>query len=136
MLPHQHFLIAAAAAAPFSLHHPEWILVSGLVSAAVDTDVVVLVYLNAGKHESLRQFVNPINIFRWFGLFMQAISDTGILKTAMKTHIAVSAAVIAVSFIFFKGLLLPVSIGVVSHILSDIPNISKALGSKLHASQK
>jgi hypothetical protein len=121
MLPHKHFLISAAAAAPFSLHHPGWILASGLVSAAVDMDVAALVWLKPGVDDGLRQFRNPLNIFSRYGLFMKTIAETGVLKTALKTHFVMSALILAVCLMFFKNLFVPVSIGVVTHILSDIP---------------
>ena len=121
MLPHKHFLISAAAAAPFSLHHPEWILASGLVSAAIDMDVVSLVWLNSVKQDSLKQFRNPVNIFGRYELFMKTIAETGVLKTALKTHFIFSALILALCLLFFKDLIIPVAIGVVTHILSDIP---------------
>jgi hypothetical protein len=125
MLPHKHFLISAAAAVPFSLHHPEWILASGVISAVVDTDVTVLVWVYAKKHEALAQFRNPINIFTRYGLFMETIEKTGVLKIAMATHLLMSGAILLLTGIYVKGLFVPAVIGVVSHILSDIPNIRK-----------
>ena len=121
MLPHKHFLISAAAAAPFSLHHPEWILVSGLASAAIDMDVVALVWLKSGEEDSLKQFRNPVNIFSRYELFMKTIDETGVLKTALKTHFVISALMAGLSLLFFKSLVVLASIGVVTHILSDIP---------------
>jgi len=121
MLPHKHFLISAAAAVPFSLHRPGWILVSGIVSAAIDIDVVSLVWLNPGKQDSLKQFKNPVNIFRRYELFMKTIAETGVLKIALKTHFIISAVMLALSILFFKSLIVPVTIGVATHILSDIP---------------
>jgi hypothetical protein len=45
----------------------------------------------------------------------------------MKTHLAVSALVLIAAIIFFKAFFVPVLIGVVSHLLSDVPNIIKIL---------
>ena len=54
MLPHNHFLIAGLVIAPVAavlypektiLEISEWVLVGGLVSSAVDLDIVALVLL-------------------------------------------------------------------------------------------
>ena len=140
MLPHKHFLISAAVMAPFSIKTPEWILVAGLTSAVIDLDVIALVWVNAGKHDNLMQFKNPINIFSRFKVFMETIHKTGVLKYAMMTHFLLAALVAITAGIFCRPYLIPVAVGAVTHILSDIPNmrlLKKAGGSKIrHAAQK
>ena len=130
MLPQKHFLISGASVAPFSFHHPEWILVSGVVSMAIDTDVVVLVWIRSRTEKSLKKFRNPAEIFTRFEPFMKAFFETGVLKTAMITHLAISAFILAVTFVFFRGVIIPVSIGVLTHLLSDIHNFRKFIPSR------
>ncbi|MBI3354104.1 MAG: hypothetical protein HY034_04355, partial [Nitrospirae bacterium] len=92
MLPHNHFIISGLAAVPaavlLSPEKPivEWALISGLLSAAVDYDVYILVLLKSGKEDRLKPFRNPLEIFRKYKLFMDAITETGVLRIGLKTH--------------------------------------------------
>ncbi len=104
-----------------------WAVVAGTVSAAIDLDVVTLILLNASRHPPLRRFLNPLNIFTQFKLFMQTITETGLLKTAMKSHIAIFFLLVILTRLFWPAWLLPVTVAVVTHLLSDIPNIRKAV---------
>jgi hypothetical protein len=134
MLPDKHFLIACLVTAPVALTLPDhrsvigvaqWALASGLVSAAIDIDVYALVLAGSGKEERLRQFRNPLQMQRKFKLFMETIADTGVLKAAMKTHFVISAAVILLAWYFFNPYFLPVALGVISHLISDLPHLFK-----------
>ena len=127
MLPHKHFLISCAAIAPFSLKTPQWILISGLTSALIDTDVVVLVWLNSKREESLKQFRNPGAIFKRYDIFMETIAETGVLNTALKTHFIFSALILLAAGLFFRPYFTPVAVGVATHILSDLPLLKKHL---------
>ncbi|MFA5116901.1 MAG: hypothetical protein WC486_06450 [Candidatus Omnitrophota bacterium] len=134
MLPDKHFLIAGLVIAPVAVVLPEqrsvlgvtqWVLAGGLASVAVDLDVIALVLARSGKEERLKQFRNPVQIQRKFNLFMDTIAETGILKTAMKTHFIISAVLILLSYCFLRPYFLPVTLGVVSHLLSDAPHLRK-----------
>jgi len=103
----------------------QWVLVGGLASVAVDLDVIALVLARSGREERLKQFRNPAQIQRKFTLFMDTLAETGILKTAMKTHFIISAVIILLSYCFLRQYFLPVTLGVVSHLLSDTPNLRK-----------
>ncbi|TBR17946.1 hypothetical protein EPO66_01800 [bacterium] len=132
MLPHKHFLIASLTIAPVAVivsaqksfvEIISWILIGGFSSAAVDLDILGLVYLKSIKDNRLRQFRNPVKIFAKFRLFMDTISETGVLRLGMKTHFIVSFLIILLSYFFLKPYFIPVIIGVVSHIISDIPHL-------------
>ena len=123
MLPHKHFLISSAAAVPFALATPGWILISGFVSAAVDLDVIALVWLRSGNEERLKQFRDPAAIFCRFDAFMDAITETGVLKTAMKTHLVSCAVILALAALFWQPHFAPLAAGVAAHLLSDVPNV-------------
>lgn len=61
---------------------------------------------------------------------MDDIYETGVMRTAMTTHPIISLAIVAVFYVFAKPLLLPVILGVLSHLISDIPNYRRAFGQK------
>ncbi|MBU0730257.1 MAG: hypothetical protein KKE17_03360 [Proteobacteria bacterium] len=132
MLPHNHFIIAGLVIAPVALiagQNPGvdqlglWIAAGGLASVLVDLDVVALVYLRAAKEDRLKPYRNPVKIFTKFKEFMRIIADCGLLKTAMQTHFLLSAILLLLVYCFGKDLIIPVALGVISHLVSDIPNI-------------
>jgi len=136
MLPHKHFIIAGALAGPAALIlSPEttpatvaaWVAVAGIVSAAIDTDVLALVFIRSGSRPGLRPYVNPIEIFRRFDAFMDALADTGTLRIAMVTHFLLAAIAVALSYQYLGNRFLPAVIGVVTHLISDLPNMKRAL---------
>ncbi len=129
MLPHNHFLISGLAAVPLAaVLSPEqavieWALISGFLSAAVDYDVYILVLLKSGKEDRLKPFRNPLEIFRRYKLFMDTITEIGVLKIGLKTHLIIPALIVLLSYIFANVYFIPAAVGVVSHIISDIPNL-------------
>lgn len=134
MLPHNHFLISGGAiAATTIIIFPEnstllliqWILVGGLISAAIDLDIVSLVYIKARHDDQIKPFKNPVNLFRRFKEFMDLVTRNGLLKTGMVTHLFLSLIVISAFYFLLNSYFIPVVIGVVAHILSDIPNVYK-----------
>ncbi len=102
-------------------------LIAGAVSAAIDIDVVFWVAIKGVSIPSFRRFYNPIRIFTEFKLFMQTLTDTGVIKLAMISHIAIFLALPFLAYRFWPAYLLPISIAVVTHFLSDIPNIRLAI---------
>lgn len=135
MLPHKHFMIAAIAIAPAAyILSPakrlyeimRWVVAGGLVSVAVDIDVLALVMVKGGKIEALREFRRPSNIFRRFERFMDALYETGVLKTAMATHAVLSIALIVSFYIYGSDLFIPATLGVLTHLAPDIPNMKRA----------
>ncbi len=127
MLPHKHFLISGAVMAPFAISKPEWILVSGLTSAVIDLDVVALVWAGAKQHASLREFKNPLKIYSLYDNFIRTIWKTGVLKNAMVTHLLFASLIVLVADMFFRPFVVPVAVGAVTHILSDLPLMKKAI---------
>jgi len=134
MLPHNHFLIAGLAIAPVSLalfpeksigETAEWVVIGGVVSAAIDLDIVTLVWLKSRQEQRLKPFRSLFEIYRRFKLFMDTITDTGVLKAGMITHFVVSVVAILVCRLLAPAYFVPVSIAVLSHILSDIPNMRR-----------
>ena len=134
MLPHNHFLIASIVITLVGiLFFPEksimeigrWVLIGGLLSAAIDLDVCALTLLKSKKENRLKPFRNPIEIFRKFNQFMDAITETGVLKTGLKIHLISSILLILISYFFMDNYFIPVTLGVVSHLISDIPNLQR-----------
>lgn len=130
MLPHNHFLIAVLAIFPAALaispgNLLEWALVGGIFSAAIDLDVYALVLLKSGKEPKLRQFRNPINIYKNFRAFMGTVAGTGIPRIGMKTHLLVPA--LATVLAFPGAYFVPIALASASHLLSDVPNLHMVL---------
>lgn len=130
MLPHKHFLISGAAMAPFALHDPAAIAVSGLVSACVDIDIVTLVWVYSRKENSLKEFRNPIAVFTRFEKFMRVIADTGVLRAGMRTHFGMFTLFLVGAWLFFPHYFTAVTVGVVTHLLTDIPHLKRELRSQ------
>lgn len=136
MLPHNHFLIAALVIAPVRIFlFPErslaeivnWILIGGILSASIDLDIYALVLLKSRKESRLKPFRNPLEIYRNFRLFMDTIFKTGLWKLGLVTHLTLSALLILLSYIFYSVYFIPVALGVVSHIISDMPNLRRII---------
>lgn len=138
MLPHHHFLISVIVIIPISIiFFPLlsvieillWVLISGFVSILIDMDIIILI--NIKNDDRLNQFKNPKMIFKEFKLFMDTIDETGVLKTAMITHIIISLCFIVFFYLFINILFIPCLLGVISHIASDVPNINRVLKKSL-----
>jgi len=136
MLPHNHFLIAGAVIAPAAMalspelpprEIVEWTLIGGILSAAIDLDVVAIIMLRSRKEQRLRQFRSLFAIYRHFGLFMDTIAETGVLRTAMITHISLAVMLLLACALLSPHYLVPVALAVLSHIASDIPNVIRAM---------
>lgn len=129
MLPHSHFLIASAVIVPTAfIGYPDksvqeigaWVAAGGLASAAIDLDIVALVLIRSRRETRLVPFRSLIEIHRRFALFMDTITETGVLRTGLKTHLLTSAVIISLSYLFAHAYAVPVVAGVTSHILSDL----------------
>jgi len=131
MLPQNHFVISAVAMVPVaavasSQNIPQavgWVVLAGAVSAAIDLDVLALIYLKGKEFPALRLFYNPLNLFTRFKLFMETLIGTGQLKTAMKSHFVTFFALPVITWTFWPAYFLPITVAVLTHLLSDIPNI-------------
>lgn len=134
MLPHNHFLIAGLVIAPVGIvlfpensiaEIGEWVLIGGLLSSAIDLDVYALTILKSRKEKRLKPFRNPFEIYRKFKLFMDTITETGVLKIGLKTHLLSSTLIVLICYLFLNSHLIPVTLGVVSHLISDMPNLRR-----------
>lgn len=105
----------------------KWALSGGLLSAAIDLDVYAAVLLKSKKQVRLRPFRSLLKIHRKFKAFMDTIAETGVLKSGMISHFILSLAFIFLSYFFWNAYFIPVTLGVVSHIISDIPNILRVI---------
>ena len=135
MLPQNHFVISSVAMIPVaavvcSQNVPqavEWIVLAGVISAAIDLDVLAMIYAKGNEYPAFRQFYNPLNLFTKFKLFMKTLVGTGQLKTVMKSHFTTFIALPLLTWLLSPEYLLPVAVAVVTHLLSDIPNIRLVL---------
>ncbi len=136
MLPQKHFLVSALVIVPVAIvFFPGltlkgigmWVLYGGLLSAAVDLDVSILVFLKSKEEDRLKPFRNPLEINRNFSLFMETIYETGVLKIAMYKHLLLAAIFILGFYLSSSAYFVPVALGVAFHLVSDIPNYRRVL---------
>jgi len=103
-----------------------WVLVGGFISSLVDLDIVALVLLKSEKESRLKPFRNPLEIYRRFGPFMDTITKTGVLRAGLITHLLFSALIISLAYLL-GWYCIPITLGVVSHLVSDIPNLRRLI---------
>jgi hypothetical protein len=136
MLPHNHFAISGLTIAAVTYAaYPEksimdiskWALFGGILSAAVDLDVVILVYLKSQKDRRLRRFRNIVNIFRDFNGFKDVMAETGVLKTGMISHIILSAVLVVFFYLFSGDFFIPALLGITTHLITDVPNYRRLI---------
>ncbi len=136
MLPYKHFLIAGVVTAGAGIVLPpeksvieiiKWVLAGGILSSAVDLDVLVIVLLKSQREVRLRPFRSVFEMHRKYMLFMDTIFETGALRIAMKTHFIISGLMILLSYFFLHAYFVPVVLGVASHIISDLPHLQRVI---------
>lgn len=130
MMPHKHFLVSTiliifVVLFFFPTLSPiqflVWILLAGIFSVIVDIDMLILIPLSRDK--KILPYRNFSYLNNHFNQFMKLISKNGIMKTSLKTHILLSLFFIATAYFFINTYFIPIIIGVISHLLSDIPNL-------------
>ncbi|MDP1696027.1 MAG: hypothetical protein Q8L29_03875 [archaeon] len=130
MMPHKHFIISMIFVILIALFFfPPlpyiqiflWIVLAGIFSIIVDLDSIILLYRSNDK--KLKPFKDYSYLNSHFSQFMKIISDNGIMKTALRTHVILSAVYLALAYLFINPYFIPISIGILSHLLSDIPNL-------------
>jgi len=135
MLPHAHLIIAAITIAPvaFTLFGGYklvilWVIVGGLTTLLMDLNAFTLVLVFARSHESLRPYCNPFRIYRDFAGFMTTMAEADTLNTVYRFNLITGAVAPIIVYLFWPGLAVPVVLGVLTHLLSDVPGLRKAQG--------
>ena len=133
MLPHNHFIVSTLTVAPVAVVYSGnvetvflWVLVGGLVSMVMDLDVIILVYLRSGAEKRLQPYRNPLLIFRDFDRFMIVLQETGVRDTVLKTHFMTGAMIPPVFYFLWPTVIIPVALGVISHLLTDLADIHRS----------
>jgi hypothetical protein len=131
MLPHHHFILSGLSAGLVGfLFFPGfdlglWVFVSGLVSIIIDWDAVALTLWGSKTKKKLQPYRNPVKIFSRYRQYMDALAETGVLKTLIVTHILSSVVIIFVFKYYANDYLTPAVIGVLTHLITDIPHIDR-----------
>ncbi len=131
-MPQNHLFISTLTIAPVAVVYAGraedvllWVLVGGLVSMAMDLDVIALVFLRSRREKRLQPYRNPLLIFREFDRFMTLLKETGVRATVLKTHFISAAVIPPVFYLFWPAVVVPVALGVISHLLSDLAEINR-----------
>jgi len=129
MMPQYHSVIAAVVTAVVgAVLYPDdalskllvWVVASAVVAAVIDLDVMFHV-ARAAKHDSsLERWTDPRNVGRDFRGFIEALREHGLLRLAGVTHLGISTMIVVVTWLLLPSLLVPVLIGVVTHLATDI----------------
>jgi hypothetical protein len=133
MLPHNHFIISTLTIGPVAIVYAGkvevvflWVLVGGLVSMVMDLDVIILVFFRSGAEKRLQPYRNPVLIFREFDRFMTVLKETGLRDTVLKTHFITSAVIPPIFYFLWPAVIIPVALGVISHLFSDLAHINRS----------
>ena len=73
----------------------------------------------------MRIYRNLFTIFGNFRQFKETLAETGLLRYGMITHILFSATGLLTVYLLLPTFFIPVTIGVLSHIITDLPNVKK-----------
>jgi len=104
-----------------------WVLIGGILSAAIDLDIYALMLLKSRKENQLKPFRNPLKIYRNFEQVMNIVFQTGLWKIGLVTHFVISVLLVVLAYFLFNTYFIPVALGVISHIISDIPNLRRIM---------
>ena len=129
MMPQYHSVIAAVVTAAVSLalypgNSPVtllvWVVASAIAAAVIDLDVMAHVAVAAKHDPGLRPWTDPRNVGKDFRGFIEALRAKGILRLAGMTHLVISIAIVILTWLLMPSLLVPVSIGVATHLATDL----------------
>ena len=132
MLPHYHAIIAATTVIFVSLLlFPDmtipdtimWTIVGSIIAAIIDLDAIILVNIKSKKEPALQRFQSIKTIAADFNEFINTIAETGILKIILSTHVIFSVIIALLFYVFLPSFLIPVALGIITHLLSDIKYI-------------
>jgi len=128
-MPQYHAVIAAVVtAAVGAALYPgnalptllAWVVASAVVAAVIDLDVMAHVARAAKRDPGLKRWTDPRNVGRDFRGFIEALRAKGLLRLAGVTHLGISAVIVALAWLLLPSLLVPVIIGVATHLATDI----------------
>lgn len=103
-------------------------MLGGTLSAAIDLDIYTIASLKSREKPELKIFRNPLNIYRKFDSFMEATLKTEVLRIGMATHFVLGAFIFFLAYHFLNPYSIPIFLGILSHILSDMPHLLKTYG--------
>ncbi len=137
MLPQNHFAVAAVVTVIVAVVAFDdmdwmailgWVVVSGLVAAIIDMDVILIVRHKAREDPELVPWANPMNATKDFKNFLVLLHRKGILGTVKYTHLGSGVAATVLAYLLVPSLLVPVAIGAWSHLATDVPYLAMISG--------
>jgi hypothetical protein len=134
MLPQNHFAVAAVVTlVTIVLFYPDldlvttivWMLVSGVVAAVIDLDVIMIVRRRAKDDRELEPWANPMEVVKDFTGFLVLLERKGILSTVKMTHLLSGIIFTVAGFVVLPSLFIPITLGAWSHLATDVPLLRK-----------
>ena len=132
MMPQNHFLVAAVitVVAIVSLYPdldlPEaalWVVVSGVVAAVIDLDVILLVRWKAKDDPELRPYTDIRVVARDLRAMLRLLHQKGLLVKIAVPHLISATIMTMAAYFIAPSYFIPVVIGAWSHIVSDVPYV-------------
>jgi hypothetical protein len=102
-----------------------WIFVGSFVAGIIDIDAIILVKIKSKNYTTLQRFQNIKEIANDFNSFITTMRETGILKTILVTHVIFSVIIFLLFYLVLESLIMPVILGIMTHLFSDIKYIKK-----------
>jgi hypothetical protein len=130
MMPQSHFVVAVLVTTlAIILFYPDmvlvdagiWCLVSGIVAAIIDLDVILITRRAARTDPELAPFASPMEATKDLKAFLVLIYRKGLFDTVKWTHLGFGVVVTLLAYILAESLLVPVAIGAWSHLATDVP---------------
>ena len=84
----------------------------------IDIDSIII--LTFAKDKRLARFKSLKEIFIDFNGLISAFRRTGALKVLAITHLMTSIFIVVISFFVFNDYIVPILIGVISHLSTDL----------------
>jgi hypothetical protein len=94
--------------------------------AVVYAGKVEVVLLCSREEKRLQSYRHPVLIFREFDRFMTVLKETGVRDTVLKTHFMTAAVIPPIFYFLWPAVIIPVALGVISHLFSDLAHINRS----------
>lgn len=132
MMPQNHFAVAAVVTVlAILLFYPDldlaeatvWVLVSGLVAAVIDMDVILMVRWKARTDPDLRPFTDMRVVAKDLRAMLRLLHQKGLLVKVAIPHLVSAIVLTVASYLLVPSLFVPVFLGAWSHLVSDVPYV-------------
>ncbi len=132
MMPQSHFVVAAiVTVVAVILFYPDlglaeataWVVIAGVLAAAIDVDVILMVRWRARTDPDLRPYTDMRVVAKDLRAMLRLLHRKGLLVKVAIPHLASGIVLTVASFHLVPSLFVPVFLGAWSHLVSDVPYV-------------